>query len=56
MTWQGETPVVDTLSGEYPAGVTRTKAEMRPVEARLERSEALPKYDLTIRPRKPIGR
>jgi hypothetical protein len=56
MTWQGEPPAVDTLSGEYPSGVTLTKAEMRPVEARLERSKTLPKYDITIRPRKPMGR
>jgi len=56
MTWQGEPPSVDTLSGEYPGGVTLTKAEMRPVEARLERSVTLPKYDITIRPRKPRGR
>lgn len=56
MPWQGEVPAVDTLSGEYPGGVTLTKAEMRPVEARLERSEALPRYDITIRPRKPRGR
>ena len=56
MTWQGEAPAVDTLSGEYPGGVTMTRAEMRPVEARLERSKTLPKYDITIRPREPIGR
>ena len=56
MTWQGEPPSVDTLSGEFPGGVTLTKAEMRPVEARLERSASLPKYDITIRPKKPNGR
>ena len=56
MTWQGEAPAVDTLSGEHPDGVTLTKAEMRPVEARLERSKTLPRYDITIRPKKPIGR
>jgi hypothetical protein len=50
MTWQGQTPSVDRLVGEYPAGVRLTKAQMRPIEARLERSKTLPKYDITIRP------
>lgn len=53
MTWCGAAPTVDTLTGEYPDGVRLTKAAMRPIEARLERSKTLPKYDITIRPRKP---
>jgi hypothetical protein len=28
---------------------------MEPYEARLERSQALPKYDITIKPLRPIG-
>ena len=56
MTWQGAVPSVDTLTGEYPDGVKLTKAEMRPIEARLERSKTLPKYDITIRPKAPNGR
>ena len=55
MTWQGQTPTVGELAGEYPDGVRLTKAEMRPVEARLERSATLPKYDITIRPKRPRG-
>lgn len=53
MTWQGKTPAVDALVGEYPDGVRLTRAEMKPVEARLERSKTLPKYDITIQPRRP---
>jgi hypothetical protein len=52
MTWKGHPPTVDQLVGEYRDGVRLTKAQMKPIEARLERSKALPKYDITIRPRK----
>ena len=55
MTWKGQTPTVDGLVGEYPNGVRLTKSQMKPIEARLERSKALPKYDITIRPLKPRG-
>jgi len=30
-----------------------SKRDMKPYEARLERSATLPKYDITIRPTKP---
>ena len=49
-------PAVGTPEGEYPAGVRLTKVEMRPIEARLERSKTLPKYDITIRPKTGDGR
>lgn len=55
MTWKGQNPTVDHLAGEYRDGVRLTKTQMKPIEARLERSKALPKYDITIRPRKTIG-
>jgi Rhodopirellula transposase DDE domain len=51
MTWKGLHPVVKRLHGHYPGGVRLTKNEMKPYEARLERSKALPKYDITIKPR-----
>jgi Rhodopirellula transposase DDE domain len=51
MTWQGQHPAVRRLHGHYPAGVRLTKTEMKPYEARLERSATLPKYDITIKPR-----
>ena len=51
MTWRGRHPVVKRLEGDYPNGVRLSKKEMKPVEARLERSEKLPKYDITIKAR-----
>ena len=39
------------LAGEYPEGIRLTKKEMKPYEARLERSATLPKYDITIKPK-----
>jgi hypothetical protein len=50
MTWKGRHPEVKVLPGEYPNGVRLTKKEMKPYEARLERSKTLPKYDITIKP------
>jgi transposase len=55
MTWKKQHPTVVHLAGDYPDGVKLTKAAMKPIEARLERSRTLPKYDITIRPRKAIG-
>jgi hypothetical protein len=55
MTWCGMAPMVDEVAGDYPAGVRLTKAQMKPIEARLDRSKALPKYDITIRPKTPDG-
>ncbi len=51
VTWPGEAPSADTPSDEDPGGVERTKAEVRPSEARLERPKALPRYNIVIRPR-----
>jgi hypothetical protein len=51
MTWLGKHPVVEHLDGEYPEGIRLTKKEMKPYEARLERSKTLPKYDITIKPK-----
>ena len=51
MRWQGKHPLVRRLHGEYPEGVKLSKKEMKPVEARLQRSETLPKYDITIKPK-----
>ena len=53
MTWKGMHPEVKQLHGEYPDGVRLTKKEMKPHEARLERSGDLPRYDVTIKPRLP---
>jgi Rhodopirellula transposase DDE domain len=50
MTWRGMHPVVKSLPGEYPNGVRLSRKEMKPYEARLQRSQTLPKYDITIKP------
>jgi Rhodopirellula transposase DDE domain len=50
MTWQGRPPEVKRLHGDYPDGVRLSKKEMKPYEARLQRSKTLPKYDITIKP------
>jgi Rhodopirellula transposase DDE domain len=50
MTWRGQHPTVKRLEGDYSDGVRLSKKEMKPWEARLERSTALPKYDITIKP------
>jgi transposase len=52
MTWKGRHPTVKCLQGEYPDGVRVAAQEMKPYEARLQRSAALPKYDIIITPRK----
>ena len=51
MTWKGQHPTVKRLSGEYPESVRVPAREMKEVEARLERSTRLPKYDIIIKPR-----
>jgi hypothetical protein len=50
MTWRGQHPTVSRLSGAYPDGVCLSKTEMKPYEARIQRSPTLRKYDLTIKP------
>jgi hypothetical protein len=51
MTWKGKHPTVGQLDGVYPDGVRLTAKEMRPIEARLQRSASLPKYDIVIKPK-----
>jgi hypothetical protein len=53
MTWRGQHPTLKRLHGEYPDGVRLTKKDMKPYDARLERSKMLPKYDIVIRPSQP---
>jgi Rhodopirellula transposase DDE domain len=53
MSWCGQHPTLKRLHGEYPDGIRLTKKEMKPYEARLERSKALPKYDIVIGPKHP---
>ena len=50
MTWKGRRPTVKRLDGDYRNGIRLSRKEMKPYEARLERSPTLPKYDITIKP------
>jgi transposase len=51
MTWKGRHPTVKCLEGEYPNGIRVAAKEMKQIEARLQRSATLPKYDVVIKPR-----
>ncbi len=51
MRWKGRHPTVKRLHGTHPDGVRVPAKEMRLIEARLQRSATLPKYDITIKPR-----
>lgn len=53
MRWKGKHPTVKRLDGNYPDGVRVPAREMKQIEARLERSATLPKYDITIKPKMP---
>ena len=55
MTWRGKHPTVKRLTGTYPKKVRVPAAQMKAVNARLERSATLPKYDITIKPKLPRG-
>jgi hypothetical protein len=50
MRWKGKHPTVKRLEGEYREGIRLSKKEMKPYEARLQRSMTLPKYDIIIKP------
>jgi Rhodopirellula transposase DDE domain len=51
MRWKGRHPTVKRLHGTYPDGIRVSAKEMKPIEARLQRSATLPKYDITIKPK-----
>lgn len=50
MTWKGIHPIVELSRKVYAKGITLTKGAMKEIEARLERSSTLPKWDILIRP------
>ena len=52
MTWKGINPVVTLSRKVYAKGVTLRKTAMHAVEARLERTPLLPKWDILIHPAK----
>jgi Rhodopirellula transposase DDE domain len=51
MTWNGEHPQVLQIDKTYEKGVTLVDQEWELLQARLERSPTLPKWDVIIRPR-----
>jgi len=51
VTWQQQHPRVHRLTGTYATGVRVSVSEMKVHNARLERSQTLPKYDITIKPK-----
>jgi transposase len=56
MLWRGSHPAVERLTKTYAKKVGVSDQEMEGYNARLERSATLPKYDITIKPKRPRGR
>jgi hypothetical protein len=54
MTWCGRPPTVKRLHGDYPDGVRLSRSQMKPYQRRLQRSAALPKYDVAIKPQEGV--
>lgn len=50
MTWRGIEPIIRRIEGEYDCGVRISRSAFRPIADRLQRSETLPKWSLTITP------
>jgi hypothetical protein len=56
MTWKGQSPEVHLVAKEYERGRCVDRGEMKRYEARLQRSETLPKWSVIITPQKvPVG-
>lgn len=56
MKWKGSHPEVHRLDTGYETEQPVSKQEMKSINARLERSPTLPKYDILIKPKKIRGR
>lgn len=56
MTWNGKHPSVQHIENPYDHEEPVTNAEMKQINARLQRSETLAKYHIIIKPLKPRGR
>lgn len=50
MTWKGKQPTVKLNPSVYKKGISLSKEQMKPIEARLERHPLLPKWDILIQP------
>lgn len=59
MTWKGISPIVQVLEKVFETGVKVAKKAFQTLQDRLERNPLLPKWDITIKPkrevRKPSG-
>lgn len=51
MTWKGTRPIVQLLQKVYPTGVRLRKAAFQPFAQRVRRSQTLPQWSASIRPR-----
>lgn len=52
MTWRGLRPIIRETATAYERGVRLTTAAFRPIAERLARSPTLPKWSVTIQPKK----
>jgi hypothetical protein len=50
MKWQGFTPIVELVETVYPKGVKPAEDELTSYLEQWQRSETLPKWDVTIVP------
>ncbi len=55
MNWCGKHPRVHSIVDYYDDHAAVSNIEMKTINARLRRSETLPKYDITIKPKRPRG-
>lgn len=51
MTWHGQHPDIHKIEHSYDDDKAVTNTEMKQIDARLQRSKTLRKYDITIKPR-----
>jgi len=50
MTWNGVSPFVHLVEGTYPKQISVPKNELKVFEQQWQRSEILPKWDISISP------
>jgi len=50
MTWKGIRPMIQLIRRIYEKGIRPLEEEIESDKKRLERSKALPKWDVTINP------
>lgn len=50
MTWNGVSPFVHLVEGTYPKQILAPNRELKAFEHQWQRSEILPKWDISIYP------